>query len=957
MNRMAENPRKSHVGVICSLFLTIVVTLNWLASWIGNVASDNLNTSKNEAPADIRPNTTGTYRAMVADLWVDAGNGDDGNNGRSPATAFRTIQRAADMAGPGTTVHILPGVYRESVQPAASGTANERILYLAEGGPGTVVIRGSEPASSLGWTQLEANTIGLPPGVDPTDIYYANLSDWGLKSPPRFVVELDGNGEVTNRLPLAREPDWKVVTEWKQHEYWWAADGGSDVASCDPSTDPNPQNCDSSFRSARQLTDRTNDVEPVGVEKGNLTTLGDLTGATLVALDTVQGHWVCYSLIVAHDVPAGRVTVDQPCGGGLGWGSKYQVEGAPYLLDTPGEWWFDVSNGLLYLWPRTAGNPVQSNLEISSRDNGFLMDNRSYISLNGLTIEFFNNNAVRLSNNFSDKSYYDTVRNTTLRYANHGLWLHQVVRADSPAENMINGFTLEDSEIGHMDTYAILHRSWWEDNAAADSFTRPGIANTTIRRNEMHHLGFRADQTNGNGVDIYFAHRLRFEDNYVHDVAHNGVQFLRSIIQSPKEYGFDPSEIKIGEILIKDNIFERACQLTADCGGLKIWGGPPDTHVFRDLLISGNVFRDNIGWAYVSEKRGKWWSGGPESDVQGMGGFGLYVDFASGIHAYRNIAYNNAHNGFMFSGTWRDGDMVYFNNVAANSLYGFLLGGQIQDSHGNFNTQLVNNIVVNNEGYGVLLDAASDDYGNLSMDHNLYFSNGWRALEDGGLLEAGAMAINEGSDLTDYFQTLEDIQTNTNWEGHGVEGNPHFWDYDVDDHDLFDGSWPNFHFTAASENALDKGTTLLPDSLVKLLEDFDVTDFRRGDAFDIGRYEGGFTLLINPSTQFISPGGVARYELSLYPSDLPYPVTLEVTSPSPDLTTTLSSPTLTADSTVTLTVTNKQMDLSLPAQFYTVSLTATGGGFMAVSSVNLVVNGTPIYLPMFYGMIEATKSS
>ena len=98
-------------------------------------------------------------------------------------------------------------------------------------------------------------------------------------------------------------------------------------------------------------------------------------------------------------------------------------------------------------------------------------------------------------------------------------------------------------------------------------------------------------------------------------MAHNGVQFLRSVIQSPKEYDFEPDEIKTGEILIKDNIFERACQLSMDCGGLKIWGAPPDTHVFRDLLITGNIFRNNFGWTYTSEKRGIW-SGGPESVVQ-----------------------------------------------------------------------------------------------------------------------------------------------------------------------------------------------------------------------------------------------------------------------------------------------------------------------------------------------------
>ena len=189
----------------------------------------------------------------IDDLWVDADAGDDGDDGLASSSALRTIQKAADMAGPGTVVHIQPGVYRETVWPRLSGSAGEPARYLAEDGPGTAIIRGSEPASSLSWAQLASNSIGLPPGVDPSKIYYADLSAWGLDGPPRFVVELDAEGSVSARLPLAREPDWEVATEWKHHEYWWAADGGSDVANCNPVTNPDP-NCDFPSRSLTQLT-------------------------------------------------------------------------------------------------------------------------------------------------------------------------------------------------------------------------------------------------------------------------------------------------------------------------------------------------------------------------------------------------------------------------------------------------------------------------------------------------------------------------------------------------------------------------------------------------------------------------------------------------------------------------------------------------------------------------------
>ena len=888
----------------------------------------------------------------ISDLWVNGDSGDDSHDGLTPTTALRTIQRAADLAGPGTTVHILPGIYRETVRPALNGSGTEPVHYVAENGPGTVVMRGSEPSSSLVWTQLTANTIGLPPGVNPNNLYYTDLSAWNLVSPPRFVVELDGSGLVAARLPLAREPDWNVITEWKYHEFWWAADGGSSLAACDPATDPDP-NCDLASRSTTQLSDRTNDSDPPGVEAGNLTTLGNLTGATLVAIDTLQGHYVYRRTITAHNVSAGRITVDRVCehdsgsgNPGLGWGSKYYVEGKPYLLDTPGEWWYDASTKRLYLWPRILGNPATLNIEISRRDNGFSLKNRSYITLNGLTIEILNGSAVYQVNWETDKSYGNILRNLTLRYANLGVSIEQSVAADAPPGNVIDGFTVEDSEIAYMDSLGIRLIDWWEDGANPDLFTRSGVRNTTIRNNELHHLGFRTDGDNAIGSSFTFANQLRFEGNHVHHIAHNGVQFSESVIQSPKEYGFDPGEIKTGDILVKDNIFEKACQLTTDCGGLKIWGSPPDNHVFRSFLVTGNVFRDTFGWTYVSEKRRRW-MGGEGSMVRGLGGFGLYVDHASGIHAYRNISYNNAYTGYMVYGRWRDGAIVYVNNVAANSLYGMILGGGEYDTHGSVNTQVINNILVNNEGFGLHLSYAVGHTANMTIDHNLYFNNGWRSYEQGGMWKAGAMLIREGGSY-DPYPTLAEAQANTPWEDHGLEGDPAFWSYDLSDHDLHDGSWPDFHLTTASTNAIDQGTTALPASLNALLDAFGVLDFHLGSAYDIGRYEGGFLLLATPTSQATVPGGTAHYILRLFPSDSPYNVMLSSTSPSPFLTLDLSPSAITGSDTATLTVTDTHPSPLMPGVWYILPITGTGSGFTNSTSLDLLVGGARVYFPLMW---------
>jgi hypothetical protein len=284
--------------------------------------------------------------------------------------------------------------------------------------------------------------------------------------------------------------------------------------------------------------------------------------------------------------------------------------------------------------------------------------------------------------------------------------------------------------------------------------------------------------------------------------------------------------------------------------------------------------------------------------------------------------------------------------VAANSLYGMILGGGQYDTHGSVNTQVINNIIVNNEAFGISLSYATGSYANTTIDHNLYYANGWRPYNDGGMWQAGTMVIREGGSY-DPYQTVAEVQANTPWEDHGVSGDPAFWDYDPDDHDLHDGSWPNFHLTPASTNAIDGGTTVLPNSLAALLEAFDLDDHHWGMAFDVGRYEAGFAILPTPSTQTVEPGGTAHYALHLYPSSLPHNVALTAASPSPSLTLALDPLVVSSDAVVTLTITDTHTgSVLVPGLRYTVPITGTGGGFVQTTSVNLLVGGRCTYLPL-----------
>jgi hypothetical protein len=72
---------------------------------------------------------------VTTTTYYVSGSGNDRNSGLTPSSAFRTIQRAADLTGPGTTVLLMDGVYKNTSANGSglvisrSGTANGWITY------------------------------------------------------------------------------------------------------------------------------------------------------------------------------------------------------------------------------------------------------------------------------------------------------------------------------------------------------------------------------------------------------------------------------------------------------------------------------------------------------------------------------------------------------------------------------------------------------------------------------------------------------------------------------------------------------------------------------------------------------------------------------------------------------------------------------------------------------------
>jgi hypothetical protein len=138
-----------------------------------------------------------------------------GNAGTDEAAPLKTIQRGADLVGPGDTVLIKAGVYRECVMVRTSGTYSaattsmgwhlaNRILISAYGDD-PVVIDGSTNVPSAAWTPVDGRT----------NVYVATVQteSGGLTHPPRGVTTAFWNG---TRLPWAA-----AIPPASQTNTWW----------------------------------------------------------------------------------------------------------------------------------------------------------------------------------------------------------------------------------------------------------------------------------------------------------------------------------------------------------------------------------------------------------------------------------------------------------------------------------------------------------------------------------------------------------------------------------------------------------------------------------------------------------------------------------------------------------------------------------------------------------------
>ena len=124
-----------------------------------------------QQPAPVTPGAKVIY-------YVDGANGNDGQSGLSGAP-WKTIQKAANSATPGSTVLISPGVYSERVVVSVSGNAVQGMITFRGAVPGGTVLDGSSFTNSHFSSWSGAFGKGL---LDITDQSYVRFQDMEIRN-------------------------------------------------------------------------------------------------------------------------------------------------------------------------------------------------------------------------------------------------------------------------------------------------------------------------------------------------------------------------------------------------------------------------------------------------------------------------------------------------------------------------------------------------------------------------------------------------------------------------------------------------------------------------------------------------------------------------------------------------------------------------------------------------------
>jgi parallel beta-helix repeat protein len=473
-----------------------------------------------------------SMNAYAATYYVDATSGLDSNNGLSNVTAWKTLAKVSNTSfTPGDNILLKSGeVWREQLKVNQSGNRSNVITYSSYGAGHKPIINGANLVT--GWSLYQGS------------IYVANVS--------YNVSYVYVNGT------------WYNFSHYPNTGYLRS---------------DNPYYSSNANRTNTSLLD--NDLG-LTFDQVNGSTIYIKSSTWNIDKRTVIDYNVTNKTMSIYPETTGDYYIDE--------GEGYYLADKLWMLDSPGEWFYDTNQSKLYLWMLDGSNPSSSTVEAVNRSYGIYANSRNNILINNFEIKYTNSTGI---------FFAGTNANTTINNVN----------------------------ISNTGTKGIEIRGWWTNggnNTVSNSLFNgndySGIyfydsLNSSIINNTVTNLGMYGPVTNAQaGINMYNSNDSIVANNTVLNSGYLGIEFSGS------------------RILVKNNLIDGYCIRLDDGGGIYTYTDSLTTSV----QSAGSVIIDNIVLNGIGNPEGERYS-----NSNHYGANGIYLDgFSKMISVINNTVIN-----------------------------------------------------------------------------------------------------------------------------------------------------------------------------------------------------------------------------------------------------------------------------------------------------------------------------
>ena len=587
-------------------------------------------------------------------FYVDATGGNDAHDGLTPETAWQSAARASEEPlAPGNRIAFKRGeVWHETFHVAWSGSEDAPIVITSYGD-------GMEPP-------LFVPTEAVTSWVAEANHIYSAL----LETEPMQVL---ADGE---RLRFAHYPN----------------DGYLYVDQA--------ENTSPAYVSSFLDNDLTRSAEEV-------------IGSTVLLRGT---PWQLYTGVVS-DFSGQRITLESSFWGLTSFQSNvgYVLTNKLWMLDEPGEWFYDTAAQKLYVRLVDDGNPASHDIEISPKGvHGIDVDNASHIILDGLAVRHAGFSGIEIHG--TDPVLIDGVFVRNCRVETSGMYGIRVNEPPQAAVVELDHNVIRASNYGGIMVSAALDEQ----------------QNVVVRGNRIEDTASDYPVVGGSsygwgfGVGLYlYGGGMLAEENVVHSAGYSCSMLFGASHQMLR------------------NHLERCCLIFDDGGGIYMGG----TIYFEGNghVVRGNTVVDSLGNA---EGTPRFFTG------QTTAGQGIYLDEHSYGLTVEDNTIVNADYGVQIHST--HDDLVRGNTVFASRRAGVYLSSSNQA-----------NVIEENVFFSAAgAPAVYESYGSeptvyfASYDNNQYWhQEGLRPLWREIAGEVNEYTLDEWREETDFDESSADLAT------------------------------------------------------------------------------------------------------------------------------------------------------------------------------------------------------